>query len=401
MQRVASMALAIGLGMSPVAAPVASAADLRVTPEVAVEGRVFGADPRFDGQFERAQGGTILSGDLRWTSDDRNTRVLVEPYLRLDTQDSERTYFDLREGSVSLRAGDWDVLAGVSQVFWGVAESRNVVDIINQFDTVEDSDEGEKLGQPMLRVGRMTDFGAFEAFYLPFFRERQFPGRNGRLRTALPVDEDAARFERAGKEFAGDLALRYTNRIGAFDIGAHAFYGTSRIPILTPNDAGTRLEPFYGRLVQGGIDLQHTSGPWLLKLEAVAADTDGSIFAASVAGFEYTFFDIRRTGLDIGIIGEHLYDGRDQDTAPATLFANDTFAGLRLTLNDPQDTELLAGAIVDNETAAVVGSVEFQRRLGGRTLLEIEGRFFVGSDDPLIEPIAHDDNVLVRLTRFF
>ncbi|MEM9762332.1 MAG: hypothetical protein AAF968_07475 [Pseudomonadota bacterium] len=374
---------------------------LRISPEVAVEGRFFGSKPQFDGQFDRAQGSVIFSGDLRWTSEDRNTRILVEPYLRLDQEDDARPNFDLREGSVSYRVGDWDLLAGVSQVFWGVAESRNVVDIINQFDTVEDFDEGEKLGQPMIRIGRVTDFGTFEAYYLPFFREREFPGVDGRLRTPLAVDEDAAEYERAAEEFAGDFALRYTNRLGGFDLGLHAFYGTNRNPILTLNEAGTRLEPFYPRLVQGGIDLQYTSGPWLLKLEAVGANAADNTFASAVAGFEYTFFDIRRAGIDVGLIGEYLYDSRDQDIAPVTLFENDFFAGTRLTLNDTQDTELLAGAIIDTDTSGVIGSIEFQRRIGERMLLEVEGRFFIGSDDPLVEPFADDDHVLLRLTRFF
>ncbi|MEM6547462.1 MAG: hypothetical protein AAF713_06915 [Pseudomonadota bacterium] len=374
---------------------------LRISPEVAVESRFFASEPQFDGQFDRVQGVVIFSGDLRWTSEDRNARILVEPYLRLDHQDDQRTYFDLREGSISYRAGDWDFLAGVSQVFWGVAESRNVVDIINQFDAVEDFDEGEKLGQPMIRIGRVTDLGTLEAYYLPFFREREFPGIDGRLRTPLAVDEDAAAYERGGEAFAGDFALRHTNRLGDFDIGLHAFYGTSRNPILTPNEAGTRLEPFYPRLVQGGVDLQYTSGPWLLKLEAAGANVADSTFASTVAGFEYTFFDFQRSGIDVGLIGEYLYDSRDQDIAPVTLFENDLFAGKRVTLNDTQDTELLAGAIIDAETSGVIGSIELQRRIGERTLLEVEGRFFISSEDPLVEPFADDDHVLVRFTRFF
>lgn len=393
--------IAILVAVSTYDTVVSAGGTLRVSPEIAVEGRFFGADPRFAGQFDHVQGGLILSGDLRWTSDDRAIRVLVEPYLRLDTQDDARTYFDLREGSMSYRAGDWNFLVGVSQVFWGVAESRNVVDIINQFDTVEDFDEGEKLGQPMLRVGRATDFGTFEAYYLPFFREREFPGLDSRLRTSLPVDEDAATYERGGEEFAGDFALRYSNRFGAFDLGVHAFYGTSRNPVLTPNATGTELTPFYPRLVQGGVDLQYTSGPWLLKLEAIGANAANNTFASTVAGFEYTFFDIRQSGVNVGLIGEYLYDSRDQTRAPITLFENDAFIGTRIALNDTQDTEILAGAIVDNDTRGTVASIEAQTRVGERMLLEAEARFFIGSDDPLVEPFKDDDHLLLRLTYFF
>lgn len=371
-------------------------------PELGLEGRLFPDDPQFEDQFDTIQGGLILSGDGRWTSRDRDTRFLFEPYLRLDSEDDERTYFDVRELSLSREINrDWDILFGVSQVFWGVAESRNVVDIINQFDTVEDVDEGEKLGQPMLRLSRRGDFGTLEAYYLPFFRERLFPGETGRLRTEPVVDGDEARFERGGGEWAGDFALRYTRRFGGFDLGLHGFHGTSRNPRLDLDPGTGRLEPFYPELSQGGIDLQWTSDAWLLKGEAVIGDMLGETFASAVAGFEYTFFDVSGSGWDLGLIGEYLYDDRDQTRLPATLFENDVFLGARITLNDIQDTEFLAGAIVDDRTGGVFASAEYQRRVGDTMLLEVEVRAFAAGDDPFIAALEADDNLLIRLTRFF
>ena len=371
-------------------------------PEIGLETRLFPDSPQFDEQFETVQGSLIFSGDGRWTSGDRDTRVLFEPYVRLDSEDDERTYVDLREASLRHEINrDWDILVGVSQVFWGVAESRNVVDIINQFDTVEDVDEGEKLGQPMLRLSRRGDFGTIEAYYLPYFRERLFPGEDGRLRTEPFVDTDEASFERGGGEWAGDFALRYTKRLGDFDLGLHAFHGTSRNPRLDFNPATGRLDPFYPELTQGGIDLQWTSDAWLLKGEAVLGDMLGQTFASTVAGFEYTFFDVADSGWDVGLIGEYLYDDRDQSRLPVTLFENDVFLGTRITLNDIQDSEFLAGAIVDDRTGAVFASAEFQRRIGDTVLLEVEARAFAASDDPFIAPLDADDHLLIRLTRYF
>lgn len=379
----------------------AHAQSWRVSPEAALETRLFVEEPAFPEQLDTVQAALILTGDARWTSSDRNRRVLIEPYVRLDSADTERTYVDLREASMSWRAGDWDVLAGVSQVFWGVAESRNVVDIINQFDAIEDFDEGEKLGQPMLRVSRRTDVGSFEAFYLPFFRERRFPGADGRLRGEPLVDADAAQFERDNEEWAGDWALRYRNSVGAFDVGVHAFYGTSRAPFLQPNDDFSRLIPFYQELSQAGVDVQYTEGPWLLKFEAAGVDVGGETFLSTVGGFEYTFFDLRRSGIDIGVIGELLYDERDPGLAPASIVENDVFAGARLTFNDSQDTEVLGGAIIDVETGATLATVEFQRRIGMRLLAELEGRYFEASGDALIQAFDADSHISVRLTRYF
>lgn len=374
---------------------------LDIQPEVQLESRFFFENPQFEDQFETVQGGLILTGDLRWTSKDRNSRVRFEPYLRLDTQDTERTYFDIREATTSRRFGDWDVLFGVGQIFWGVAESRNVVDVINQFDTVEDFDQGEKLGQPLLRITNRGDFGTLEAYYLPFFREQRFVGEDGRLRFDPVVNDDAAKFERSGKEWAGDVALRYTNRFGDFDLGLHAFYGTSRDPVLILNDVTAALTPLYQERIQGGIDVQYTSGPWLLKLEAAGVDQGTDTFISSVTGFEYTFFDIGNRGLDLGIIGEYLFDDRNDALTPITIFDNDAFAGARLTLNDVQDTELLAGAIIDTETAGVIASVEFQRRLGSTKLLEVEGRAFRGGNDPFVGAFSEDSHVMLRITQFF
>lgn len=388
--------LACGIFSVPVAAQ-----RLDIQPEIQIENRFFFEDPGFPDQFRTFQGGLILTGDLRWTSKDRNTRIQFEPYLRLDTQDAERSYFDVREAAISRRYGDWDVLLGAGQVFWGVAESRNVVDIINQFDTVEDFDQGEKLGQPLVRVSKRGNFGTLEAYYLPFFRKQRFIGQDGRLRFDPIIDGDDETYERSGEEWAGDVAFRYSNRFGGFDLGLHVFYGTSRDPLLIPNEDASAFTPFYQERVQGGVDLQYTSGSWLLKLEATGVNQGGDTFLSSVAGFEYTFFDVGGRGIDLGLIGEYLYDNRDLAQTPITLFENDAFAGARLTFNDVQDTELLAGAIIDTETGGVIASVEFQRRIGAAMVFEIEGRAFRGGDDPFVGAFSQDSHVTFRLTRFF
>ncbi len=395
--------IAVAAALLPCAAADARGFDFR--PEITLEARLFPDDPALPGQHDTLQGGIVIGGDGRWRSSDRNSRVLLEPYLRLDSEDPERTYFDFRELSFAREFDNWDLLLGVSQVFWGVAESRNVVDVINQFDTIEDVDEGEKLGQPMVRLSRRDDWGTMEFFYLPYFRERLFAGADGRLRFGAVVDTNAARYERSGEEWAGDVALRYSNRFGGIDLGLHAFYGTSRNPLLETDTeadtAGTRLIPLYQRLRQTGLDLQYTTGPWLWKAEAVVARINGDTFLSGVGGLEYTFFDMAGKGIDIGIIGEYLYDNRDPLRTPINIFDNEVFVGTRVTLNDAQDTELLAGAIVDDATGAVQGSIEFQRRLGDRMLLELEARSFSSSGDVLLQPFDRDDHVTLRLVAYF
>ncbi|MEO1037860.1 MAG: hypothetical protein AAFX44_20115 [Pseudomonadota bacterium] len=374
---------------------------LDVRPQISLEARAFAADAQFPDQLDTAQFGVILSGDASWRSDDRRTRFDVEPYLRIDSEDSRRGYVDIRELSVAHDFGEWDLVFGISQVFWGVAESRNVVDVVNQFDTLEGIDEDEKLGQPMLRASRKFGRGNIELLYLPYFREREFPGSDGRLRFTPVVDDDSIVYERGGDEWAGDWAARYSQRAGALDLGVHVFHGTSRNPFLALAANGDALVQNYQTLQQYGVDTQYTNDAWLLKGEYVRANISGERFSSVVAGFEYTVFGIAGTPYDLGLIAEYLRDTRDLDRAPITVFDNDVFAGTRLTLNDSQDTELLAGAIVEADNGAIQWSIEFRRRLGTRSLIEIEARGFSGSGDPFVEAFESDDYLLVRWTHYF
>lgn len=372
------------------------------TPSVTTELRYFPESPAYNGQLEHFQPSIALGGEGRWVSDDRKKRVRFEPFLRLDGQDAERTHFDMRELTYSQRFSGFDVLLGNGQIFWGVAESRNVVDVINQFDVAENNDETDKLGQPLLRLGKFTDIGRFEAYYLPYFRERTFPGIDGRQRAGLIVDTDKAEYERGGEEWAGDFALRYKHQIDKFDIGAHAFHGTARAPFFKTNNTGTRLVPVYQELTQGGVDVQWTSDAWLLKFEGITADQSGDRFLSSVAGFEYTFFDIGQSGIDVGLLMEGLYDGRDQNETALTLFENDVFAGTRITWNDVEESELLAGAIVDWETGSTFTSIEYETRIGDSMTFEAELQYLMSPDDSApLEGNERDSNLTLRLTKYF
>ncbi|MEL7215653.1 MAG: hypothetical protein AAGJ96_06945, partial [Pseudomonadota bacterium] len=306
---------------------------------------------------------------------------------------------DLRQANLTWRGDDLQVTGGFAQIFWGVAEARNVVDVINQIDNVGSPTGEEKLGQPLLRLSSRTDLGNFELYLLPYFRERQFPGEGGRLRTNPRVDTDAARYGRDGNETAGDVALRFVEQFDAFDLGLSAFHGTSRDPVLA-FEAG-RLVPLYPELNQVGLDAVRVAGPWLFKLEVAAGEVGGEGFTAAVGGLEYTFFDLQGEGRDLGLIAEWLTDDRGGANQPGTVFDEDLFLGARLTLNDFADTEVLFGGILDPASEAVQASAEVQRRIDDKTLLELEARLFEAGDDPLVSAFDADSFGTLRITRFF
>ena len=135
--------------------------------------------------------------------------------------------------------------------------------------------------------------------------------------------------------------------------------------------------PYYQNINQTGLDVQATIESWLLKLEAIVRVSNADTTFATVAGVEYTFFNIGETGLDIGLLAEYLYDSRGLN-AP-TAFQNDFFTGIRFALNDVQDTQILAGVIVDSNNFAQFYNVEFSRRFFDNFVLDIEARFFNGA----------------------
>lgn len=389
------------LAVFPCFASAVAAQQVEFSGQIAIDGRWFPEDPAFAGQFDGTQASILIEPELAWKSEGETDQLKFTPFLRLDAEDDERTHFDVREAYWRHIGGDWEFLIGANRVFWGVTESRHLVNIINQIDAVEDIDEEDFLGQPMLQAGRQTDIGRFDLFLMTGFRERTFPGRKGRLRTSPPVDQDAAVFESSAEEWRPEVALRYSHFIGEVDIGLHVFHGTGREPDLVPAPDGQSLIPRYPVITQAGADLQWTRDAWLWKFEGLVREGQGNTFAAAVAGVEYTIFQMAGTDADLGLLVEVLYDGRDARAFP-TPFDKDVFAGARLALNDVQDTQALAGAVFDVETDGISVRLEFERRIGDtfRIALEGQGFFNIDDGDPLTA-FRRDSFISLRLSRFF
>ncbi len=387
-----------------------SAQSFDLSGQVALELRGFPDKSLLPGQVEGAQFSSFLEPEYRWRSSDRNSLLKFTPFVRVDTVDDKRTHFDIREANWLKIAGDWEFLVGATRIFWGVTESRHLVNIINQIDAVEDIDEEAFLGQPMAKISRQTDIGRFELFLMTGFRERTFAGPDGRLRTPLPVKTGDAVYENSAKEWHPDFALRYSHFFGDFDIGLHVFRGINREPSLVLSSDAQNFIPHYSVITQAGIDLQFTRDAWLWKLEGIVREGQGDAFAATVAGLEYTFFQVAESDIDLGLIVEGLYDGRDKLNFAdiqskqifPTIYDKDIFLGARLALNDVQDSSILAGFVTDIVDGPATLRVEAERRLGQHMKIELIGQAFF-EDNP-INPVSffrQDSFVTLRVSRFF
>jgi hypothetical protein len=383
---------------------------LKISGEAGLEGRLFTQSPVFSSQ-KRAT--ASLDGEVefayRFPSGDR---FIFKPFGRLDSADERRSHWDIREAAFHLRLPkDFELRAGVSKVFWGVAESNHLVDIINQTDLIESPDGEEKLGQPMLMLTLSKEWGTIDLFFLPWFRERTFPGRSGRLRSPLYIDTHKARYESELGKRHPDFAIRFNKTIGKLDLDLAYFYGTSRdptlVPALRPSTGEVVLLPYYPIIHQASIAAQYTTGPWLLKYEGLYRHGQHNArgvrddYVALVAGFEYTFYSVFKTKSDLGVLAEIHYDQRDSDAT--TPFQRDIFFGLRWTANDPQDTTVLGGVIQDLQEGGTRGIfLEASRRLSGHFKLEFEARFF-NSRNPqnFFFGVRRDDYVQAKLIYSF
>jgi len=376
--------------------------------DISAEMRIFPEDVQFPDQKNYHFDPSFkIEPELIYEINGGKDRFTFIPFFRYDLEDDNRTHFDIRELNWIHFESNWSFLIGNDIVFWGVAESRHLVDIINQIDFVEDIDNEDKLGQPMVYFSYESGYGAFEFYFMPFFRKRTFPASDARLRGPLPIS-GSPRYESDLEEFHPDFALRWFNTINEFDIGLSFFYGTGREPIfLTELDSNGNpfFRQFYSIINQVGLDAQWTRDAWLLKLEAIGRGGQGDYFFATVFGFEYTFFQLFGSNSDLGVLSEFLYDGRDENIefAPPTFFDHDIFAGLRYTLNDVEDTEFLAGLTTDTRTGEMLGVIETSRRFGNNWLAELETRLFLNADgeQDIFEGFKNDSFINISIGRYF
>jgi len=378
----------------------AESGEWRTSGRLGVEGRGFTGSPSDPAQADGVEGSVLAQPEWRYQTEDRRQQIMVAPFLRLDQTDDERTHADLRQAYWRYAGDAWEILAGADRVYWGVTESRHLVDVVNQVDAVEDLDEEDRLGQPMVSATFLPDWGTVSVYALAGFRERSFPGIEGRPRFPLVVDTDNAVYESSAGSSHVDFALRYSHVLGDWDVGFHAFSGTSREPRLLPDAAGGRLIPHYDLMNQAGIDLQYTRGAWLWKAESIVRETRPDDFVAFVGGMEYTLYQLGGGAADLGLLAEYLYDGRDEAAAPPTFMDDDVFVGARLAFNDVQDSSILAGFIVDRVLGSTAVSVEAERRIGDSWTVELEARLFTRVDEAdILSLFRSDDFVTLRISR--
>lgn len=328
----------------------------------------FGAEWRYfndPGEFGQEQHALSLSSRAEYYHEwnDGDDWFKFAPFLRVDAADSERTHLDIQEGFWGHLGENWETKLGVTRVFWGRTEFLNLVDVINQKDFVEGTTDA-KLGQPLFHLSLVHELGVLDFYTLIGFRERTFAGEDGRLRTPIVVDTDAARYGKGASKNDIGFAARWAQPVGDyFEVALSAFSGVGREPFFAFNFdfRDPRLIPVYYHQEQFGLEAEFLYEGWVGKLEAISVETHQINYTAAVIGAEYTFGSVFDSAIDVTAIVEYLWDDRGE-LSPGFL-EHDVGIGTRITFNDEFDSSMLIGGLIDPDTKEKIFQLEASRRL--------------------------------------
>ena len=371
----------------------AAIAEIDFTGLLSAESRWFPQSALFPDQGTHASGFVAIPN--LYLEDEAGRVLSITPFFRYDSADARRTHFDLREAYILLTGalgnGEWELRLGMDRVFWGVVESRHLVDIVNQIDLVEHPDEKTRMGQPMAYVTWSSNWGVLELLGMTYHRARTFPGSSGRLRASLIVDDERVEYEGSSGKWHPDFAARYSHTLGLMDFGVSVFDGTAREPTLglcldcggQPGQPGQSsppgppaLFPTYERIRQFGVDAQWTTGSLLLKLEAIRRTGARNLLSreedynAFVVGGEYSFFSLLDSDADLTVFVEWDRDGRGRRAT--NFYENDLFGALRFMLNDVQGTEVTASVLHDLDRGQRIYGFKMARRLADAWSVNLE-----------------------------
>jgi hypothetical protein len=353
---------------------------LSILPAQLVVGEMIG-ELSFDNRYffnvglqEQEKNHSSFSFSPEIFKDDSNRIFHFKAKLRRDSEDSGRNLNDIQELYLINIFEDKEIKFGVSKEFWGVTETSHRVDIVNQTDFTEGFDGEEKLGQPMIKISFERPWGLLDIYALLGFRERNFSGIKGRLRSPLSINEKNSLYSSSSKNKRVDFAFRWSNYYDNLDIAISHFSGTSREPRFLPSpNKINALVPLYEVIDQTGLEIQYLLDSLVIKGEVISRSGHGARFTAATYGFEYTQVGFLQTRMDLGWVVEFNHDDR-LESSPFVL-------GTRFSFNDIYDSQILSGFIINDRSKELGFLLEASRRIGECCLLSLEGVYFDDTDE--------------------
>ena len=335
--------------------------------EVGLEGTFFAKES--DTSDTRSDFSVFLSTEYYEDWNDGADSFIFSPRLRIDQHDSERNSIDFTE-LVWVHVEDtWEIRTGIREEAWGVSLMGGVVDVINQTNIVEDF-FGAKLGQPMVNLSLVQDWGILDLFVLTGFRKASLPGPDSRPGLPFDLKTGEAEIPLQDREIIGlDYAARWQHSWESFEWAFSYFYGTSREADVDFNYdvAEPGIVSSYYNVNQIGVELLYIWEGYSFKYESrtvVGSKSRGAelgTYTAGLIGFEYTWGSV--FGGDYDIMWDISYLHDDRKASFSALMEKDIFALAVLNFNDEFDTRIAFGSIWDVKDDEGIFLINAERRI--------------------------------------
>ena len=333
---------------------------------------------------------------------------LMEPYFRYDHHDKNRSLFDFKENNLTYYYNDIQVKAGISEIFWGITESKNLVDIINVKD-VTDGDQKAKLGQSLLAFSNYSEkFGSIDFYYLPFFKNSSQIGETGRLRLSKPIENYNIVYAGGAGPKVPSWALKWENSFGILDFSLQGFRGNSRESSTIAKLEDSQLKYFQGyeRISQIGSYIQVISGPIIYKLEAIKRNGQKNAinirenFFSYTLGLEYLINNLFENKWDITSFIEYHNDNRNNDSTD--IFQNDLFLATKLNFNNIKGTEFFTSITLDIDGGGNTSSLELSSRVTDNTRVTGSyNSYWSVNDKDILYSFRRDNYFRIKVIKYF
>ncbi|PCJ19227.1 MAG: hypothetical protein COB04_06180 [Gammaproteobacteria bacterium] len=314
---------------------------------------------------------TFMSAEYYYEWNDGFDSFTFSPRLRLDQNDTNRNTFDISELSWIHVEDSWELRTGVRQIAWGLALAQSPNDIINQTNLAEGfSSNNSKLGQPMINLSLVRDWGILDFYVLAGFREQIFFGTEARPGLPIGIDEDATTFPFEDRFFQGvDYAVRWQHSWESVEWAVSYFDGTSRSPSLNFNFdlSSPGIAAAYYPVRQVGLEFLYILDGWIFTLEGAVVDgqfqrdIEVDTYISSVAGIESSFGGLFGTNIDLILNASFYYDQRQNDIG--TFLEHDLIVSFIFPFNDEYDSRVILAVISDVTDDENIISLIAERRL--------------------------------------
>lgn len=325
--------------------------------------------------------------DINFEMFERRSRIVVGGKQIAEDETTVRSGFYWNEFYWLSELDGFDITLGKAKQYWGIMETRNLVDVINTTDYLQGYNSSEKLAQNMLKIGIPSTSSQIDLYLLEGGEPRQFYEEPTRFEPLQVVDDP--RYSEHTSNSDIDLAARYWYYDDNLEVAFTLFKGTTRTPLII--EEGGKNFPYYYEIFQQGLELLFVDDRTLYKLEAVSIKGDGNDddFVGASVGVEYAISRFYKKS-DLTLVGEYHVDDKDPQSAMVS-FDDYVMLGGLMSFNDVYLSTFSAGVtFLRDDLDHYFYTLEGDIGLHEKVRLKVSGTFAGGETIPAY--IENEDN---------